>query len=227
MIEAFSNQTSAADAAAAFIADHLSRALGLRGRAVFVATGGRSPGPVYDRLAHAALDWTRVVVTLSDDRFVPPDHEASNAALVNAHLRVGPAARSIFAPLYSAADSPEAAALAAEPVARALVPADVVHLGMGDDGHIASLIPGSPVLEAGMDPDSDRVLLGVPAGVGSPPLARITMTRAALLKARAILITVAGEAKREVLRAAAGGADYPVRAIVQQTETPVRIIWSP
>lgn len=227
MIEAFSNQSTAADAAAAHINDRLAQALDLRGRAILVATGGRSPGPVYDRLAHAALDWTRVVVTLSDERFVPPEDAESNARIVNDRLRVGPAARSIFVPLYSPAASPEAAALSAEPTVRALQPFDLVHLGMGEDGHVASLIPGSPVLDAGMDPNVDRVLLGVPAGTGSPPLARITMTRTALLNTRAILITVAGEAKRDIIRAAAGGADYPVAAIVRQSDVPVRIMWSP
>lgn len=227
MIEAFSTQTSAADAAAAHIGDRLAEALRLRGRAAFVATGGRSPGPVYDRLAHLAIDWTRVVVTLSDERFVPPDAADSNARLVNERLRVGPAARSIFVPLWSPAASVDAAARAAEPTVRALLPFDIVLLGMGEDGHVASLIPDSPALEAGMDPAGERVLLGVPEGAGSPPLARITLTLAALLQSRAILITVAGEAKREVLRAAAAGADYPVGAILRQTGVPVRIIWSP
>jgi len=227
MIEAFSNMSSAADAAAAHIGDHLAAALRLRGRASFVATGGRSPGPTYDRLTHAALDWTRVVVTLSDERFVPPDDEASNARLVNERLRTGPAARSIFVPLWSDAASPEAAAMAAEPAVRALVPFDMVLLGMGEDGHVASLIPASPVLEAGMDLDSERMLLGVPEGVGSPPVARITLTLAALLNARAILITVSGDSKREILRAAGAGADYPVGALLRQTKVPVRIIWSP
>jgi 6-phosphogluconolactonase len=227
MIEAFANQSAAADAAADYLRARLAAALGNRGRAILVATGGRSPGPVYDRLAKASLDWTRVVVTLSDERFVPEDHPDSNAGLVNQRLRVGLAQRSIFVPLYSPASSADEAARAAEVTVRALLPFDVVHLGMGEDGHVASLIPGSPVLDAGMDPAGERVLIGVPEGTGSPPLARITLTLPALLQARSILLTVAGEAKRAILRDAAAGADYPVAALLRQDAVPVRIIWSP
>jgi 6-phosphogluconolactonase len=124
-------------------------------------------------------------------------------------------------------ESPEAAARAAEPAVRALLPFDVVLLGMGEDGHIASLIPGGATLAAGMDLASDRVLLGVPAGVGSPPLARITLTLAALLRSRQILVTIAGESKREVVKRALAGADYPIAALFAQTDVPVRVIWSP
>lgn len=227
MIEVFANQGAAADAAAAFVGDRLAEALGRRGRAVLAATGGRSPTPIYDRLSRAALDWTRVVVTLSDDRFVPDDSPDSNARLVNSHLRVGRAARSIFIPLYSPEASPEAAASKAEPLVRAVLPFDLVHLGMGEDGHVASLIPGASVLDQAMDPSCRQMVMGVPEPVGSPPVARITLTLPALLQAQAILITVAGEAKREILRAAAAGADFPVGAVLQQSAAPVRIIWSP
>jgi len=227
MIEVFATQDAAAAAAAAAVEARLREALRLRGRASFVATGGRSPGPVYDRLRSADIDWARVVVTLSDDRFVPPDDPASNAGLLQTRLFVGEPAKAAFVPLWSDAETPESAALAAEPAVRALLPFDVVLLGMGEDGHIASLIPGSPMLGAGMDLASDRVLLGVPAGVGSPPVARITLTLAALLRARQIIVTVAGDAKRAVLRKARAGADYPIAALMTRSDVPVRIIWSP
>lgn len=227
MIEVFATQDAAADAAAAAVERRLRDALRLRGRAGFVATGGRSPGPVYDRLRAADVDWARVVVTLSDDRFVPPQDPASNAGLLRSRLFVGEPAKAAFVPLWSDVESPEAAALAAEPAVRALLPFDVVLLGMGEDGHIASLIPGAATLAAGMDLASDRVLLGVPAGVGSPPLARITLTLAALLRSRQILVTIAGEPKREVVKKALAGADYPIAALLAQTDVPVRVIWSP
>jgi 6-phosphogluconolactonase len=227
MIEVFASQQAAAEAAAAAIVGRLGEGLRLRGRSSFVATGGRSPGPVYDLLADSGLDWSRVVVTLSDERFAPPDDPQSNAGQLRRRLFVGGAARATFLPLWSEAPTPDAAAAAAEPAIRALAPFDMVLLGMGEDGHIASLIPGSPVLAAGMDLESGRVLLGVPAGVGAPPLARITLTLPALLQSREILITVAGEAKRGVLEDAERGADYPVAALLSQARVPVRILWHP
>ena len=227
MIETFGTPEALADAAASAVVEALSAAIAGGGRGRLVVTGGRSPGLVYDQLSQTVLDWGRVDVTLSDERFVPEDHPDSNAGLVNQRLRVGLAQRSIFVPLYSPAASADEAARAAEVTVRALLPFDVVHLGMGEDGHVASLIPGSPVLDAGMDPAGERILIGVPEGTGSPPLARITLSLPALLQARSILLTVAGEAKRAILRDAAAGADYPVAALLRQDAVPIRIIWSP
>lgn len=227
MIEMFASAAAAADAAAHGIADALTTALNTRGRATLVATGGRAPGPVYDRLKDVQLDWARVVVTLSDERCVSAEDPASNARLVRERLLAGAASKAAFVPLWRQAPSPEAAAEALEPALRALVPFDAVVLGMGEDGHVASLIPGSPILAQGMDPAGGRLALAVPPGHGSPPLARITLTLPALLQARAIFLLVAGDAKREVIAQARAGADLPVRALLAQDRVPVRILWAP
>ena len=216
MIETYVTPESLADAAAHAIAARLTDGLRTHGRAGLVATGGRSPGPVYDRLARDPLDWTRVVVTLSDERCVPPDDPASNARLVRERLFVGHAARAHLLPMWPA---PEPAALAA------LAPFDAVMLGMGEDGHVASLIPGDPDLEAGLTaPDFTRP---VPAGLGKPPVARITLTLSALLQSRAIVLLIAGEAKRAVVQRALEGEDLPVARLVSQSAVPVRIFWTP
>jgi 6-phosphogluconolactonase len=219
MIEVFPSAAAAAEAAADGVGRQLQRGLAARGRASLVATGGRSPGPVYDRLARAeGTDWGRVTVTLSDERCVAPEDDASNARLVRERLLVGAAANARFLPLWP---QPQAAAL------RALLPFDAVLLGMGEDGHVASLIPGAPGLAAALDPTSEQLTVAVPAGLGKPPLARVSLTMSALLQARAILLLIAGEAKREVLERARAGADLPVRALIAQPRVPVRILWSP
>jgi 6-phosphogluconolactonase len=217
MIEMFPSAAVAAEAAAAAVARCLVDGLKTRGRASLVATGGRSPGPVYDRLRDAAVDWTRVVVTLSDERRVEPTSADSNTRLVRERLLVGRAAKAHLLPL---ADD-------AEPGLRALLPFDAVLLGMGEDGHVASLIPGSPALAQGMDLDSDRLLIDIPAGVGSPPLARVSLTLPAILQAKAIFLLIAGDAKREVIARAEAGADMPVGAILAQDRVPVRVLWAP
>jgi 6-phosphogluconolactonase len=219
MIETFRTADHAAEAAAAAVVRLLAEGLAHRGRASLVATGGRSPGPVYDRLAQAGgVDWARVVVTLSDERCVAPDDSASNARLVRERLLVGHAAKAHLLPLWP---EPDRAALAA------LTPFDAVLLGMGEDGHVASLIPGDPGLAAAMDPASPRLTVSVPEGLGKPPVARISLTLAALLGARAIFLLIAGAAKREVVDRAQAGADLPVRALIAQPRVPVRILWSP
>ncbi|CAN7491424.1 6-phosphogluconolactonase [Phenylobacterium sp. LjRoot219] len=219
MIETFSPTAAAADAAAFGIGRQLAEALKTHGRAGLVATGGRSPGPVFDRLRQQpGIDWSRVVVTLSDERCVGPDDAASNARAVRERLLVGEAAKAHFLPLWP---PPDPAAL------RAIMPFDAVMLGMGEDGHIASLIPGDPGLAAAMDPASAQLTVSVPEGLGSPPLARISLTFAALLQARAIFLLIAGDTKREVVARAEAGADLPVRALITQSRAHVRVLWSP
>lgn len=220
MIEVFPTADDLAQAAADAVAETLRRALAARGRASLVATGGRSPGPVYDRLKDAELDWAHVVVTLSDDRCVPPDRPQSNARLVRERLQVGAAAKARFLPLWPVQHTIEAAL-------RALMPFDAVLLGMGDDGHIASLIPGEPGLAAGMDPANTRLTQQTLPGFGTPPIARVTLTLNALLQSRAIFLLIAGEAKRQVIERAEAGRAVPVRALLTQDRVPVRILWSP
>lgn len=216
MIETYPTADALADAAAFAVSAQLTDALRTHGRAGLVATGGRSPGPIYDRLADAALDWNRVVVTLSDERCVPPDDPASNAGLVRERLLQRNARRAHFLPLWP---EPEAAALAA------IQPFDAVMLGMGEDGHVASLIPGDPGLEDGLT--TADLTRPVPAGLGKPPVARITLTLNALLHARAIFLLIAGETKRGVVARAQAGEDLPVGRLVSQSRAPVRIFWTP
>ena len=224
MLETFESPAALAQAAATAVEQALAAAINTRGSAVLVATGGRSPAPIYDLLARSLLDWSKVTVTLSDDRFVAPTSADSNERLVRERLLVGKAASAGFVPLSFEAASVEEAALRAEAGVEALAPYDVMLLGMGEDGHVASLIPGSPVLDAGMDPAGDRFCLGVPAGVGSPPVARISMTMPALLQARLTLLLISGEAKREIVESRSG---LPVHALLEQAKAPVRVLWTP
>lgn len=225
MIETYATSADLAQAAAQAVTAALKSALAERGAASLVGTGGRSPAPVYDLLAQARdVDWARVGVTLSDDRFVPISSPDSNERLVRERLLTDAAAKAVFTPISTAAENVEAAAEKVEVGVRALAPYDVMLLGMGEDGHVASLIPGSPVLDLGMDPAGTRFCLGIPAGVGSPPIARVTMTMPALLQARLILVLISGEKKKHIVE---GGSGLPVHALLDQAKAPVRILWTP
>ena len=224
MIEIFPDSDALGDTASRATAQALAAGLAARGHATLVGTGGRSPAPTYDRLATVDLDWGRVTVSLSDDRFVPSTDPVSNERLLRERLLVGPAAAASFQPLRYAVSTEAASAEVAEPHLRALAPYDMLLLGMGEDGHVASLIPGSPVLEAGMDPAGARFVIGVPAGVGAPPVARISLTMAALLAARATLILISGAARREIVER---GSGLPVHAVLKQAKAPVRVLWTP
>jgi 6-phosphogluconolactonase len=217
MVETYASTAELAATAAEGLEAWLSAGLDARGRASLVATGGRSPGPVYDRLSQAPLDWGHVAVTLSDERQVDADSPNSNARVLRERLLVGPAAAAQFLPLTDYAEG----------VLRKLLPFDAVMLGMGEDGHIASLIPGSPVMAHAMDPDGEALTAESPQGFGSPPVPRITLTLSALLQSRAIFLLIAGGAKRQVIERAEAGEDLPVRAILNQDRVPVRTLWTP
>ena len=218
MIETFADGAALADAAAEAIVAQLTAGLAARGHASLVATGGRSPGPIYDRLSSADLDWAHVAVTLSDERQVDVDSPNSNARLLRERLFQGRAAAAQFLPLSDYA----------EPALKKLMPFDAVMLGMGEDGHVASLIPGSPVMALAHGP---ALTAESPQGFGSPPLPRISLTFAALLQSRAIFLLIAGEAKRQVVEQALAkqgpAADLPVATILNQDLVPVRVFWAP
>ncbi len=224
-VEAYADAEEAAQAAAVAIADWLAAGLAENERASFVATGGRSPGPVYDLLATAPLPWEQVAVTLSDERWVSPSSPDSNEKLIRERLLTGEAAGARLVPLWSDVETPADAADAAEAMVADLLPFDVVLLGMGDDGHFASLFPGSPSLDYGLDPDSGALVIPAPKGEPAPPQDRISLTLHALTKTYLIVVLISGEAKRRIVEER---DDLPIHALFRAAgDTPVRVIWSP
>ncbi|HEX3406872.1 MAG TPA: 6-phosphogluconolactonase [Caulobacteraceae bacterium] len=224
-LETFPSAEAAAAAAAQAIAGKLSRP----GDKRLMVTGGRGPGAVYDRLAQTELDWAHVTVTLSDDRFVPLDAPESNEAMVRARLMQGHAAAARLVGLNGHERTPAAAAAAIEPTIRALLPFDATLLGMGPDGHIASLYATSVGVAADLDPDAERLAVGVRSPGWEPYVPRISLTGRALFDAGLIVLLVGGEQKRHVIEQVLADVAYapPVSALIRQTKAPVRILWSP
>jgi len=227
-IEVFDDARSLNEAAAGAVVSALEAGIRLNGTASLVATGGRSPGPVYDLMAFAPIEWTRVRVTLSDERWVDPSSPDSNEKLVRERLLKGRAAEAAFHPLRDREPSPEAAAEHASALFHSWPPLDAVMLGMGEDGHVASLFPGSPALELGLDPAAPACIV-VPAGEGRPPpQTRLSLTIRGLTTAGLVVILTSGAAKRAVLERALEGGDpreLPVRAVLQSARA-VRILWT-
>ena len=139
-----------ADALAQRVADALRQAIDSRGSATLVVSGGRSPVAFFGALAQQALDWRQVLVSLADERWVPVNHASSNEALVRRHLLRGAASEAKFLGLYRVAGSLEQAAELADAAFAELPPIDVLVLGMGDDGHTASLFPEGKELAEGL-----------------------------------------------------------------------------
>ncbi|HEX5843684.1 MAG TPA: 6-phosphogluconolactonase [Pseudomonas sp.] len=214
-----------ADALALAVAAALRQAIAERGQATLVVSGGRSPIAFFDALAQQALPWQRVLVSLADERWVPVNHASSNEALVRRHLLRGPAAEARFLGLYQVANSLEQAAELADQALAELPPIDVLVLGMGDDGHTASLFPGSPNLDLALQADCPRRVL--PMQAPSAPAQRLSLTLALLAGARLPLLAIQGPAKLATLRAALAGdevASMPIRALLH---SPLEIYWCP
>ena len=225
----FADPEELADSLATSVAAQLHRRLADREEASLVVSGGSTPGPLFQRLAGMELPWERVVITLADERWVAPNHEASNERLVRFLLLQDKASRAAFVPLKNKALTARAGAdECCRSLARIRRPWTVVLLGMGLDGHTASLIPGAADLGRAMDPDADRDCLAI--APRHAPFERITLTLSALLRSEQIFLHLTGRDKKRVLRqamAAGPAAEMPVRAILRQRQTPVHIYWSP
>jgi len=221
------------EALAAALASEVSIALGAgiasRGRASLAVPGGRTPAPFFQVLRQMPLDWQAVDVTLTDERWVPESDPASNAALVRASLLQGPAAAARFHPLHepsvAEADAPAHIWQALQPLPR---PFDAVVLGMGEDGHFASLFPGDPGLRGALDPRAAAGCVMMQAPVA--PRRRISLNLAALLQTRRLFLLVSGAAKRALLLEA-GRADpgdrWPVSALLAQRQPVTEVYWTP
>ena len=227
--EFYEHREQAATAAAARIASLVESALDRAPEASLVVTGGSTPQPVYERLAQATLDWDRVTVTLSDERWVPADDPESNERLVRRSLmgNGAKAAAATLLPLYSRGKNPEAACRELEGRFDALpLPFAVTFLGMGADGHFASLFPDYDGLAAALATDGERRF--VPVATAASPHPRLSMTLSALTRSEQIVLLIFGEAKRRVYEdAKAGSSALPVATLLARSRAPVRVIWAP
>ncbi|MCP2225205.1 MULTISPECIES: 6-phosphogluconolactonase [Pseudomonas] len=221
----FKSPVLLADGLALNVAKQLSDAIDARGSATLVVSGGRSPVAFFQNLAKQKLDWSKVVVTLADERWVPVEHADSNAGLLKRYLLQGPAAKAQFLSLYSATANLELAAEQADRLLAELPPIDVLILGMGDDGHTASLFPNSPNLIDALKVDGTRRCY--PMLAPTVPHQRLTMSRALLASAKTTVLSISGQSKLTTLSAALAGDDVaamPIRAFLQPT---LEIYWCP
>lgn len=223
-----------AAAAAAAISAGLRDSLGRRERARLLLSGGGTPAPVYQLLSQADLDWTRVDVALVDERWLLPDDPQSNAFLIRTHLLQGPAAQARFEALTGPGRSIEEATatanLHADTDAHATTDATVV-LGMGLDGHTASLFPGMIGLDTALMAPQAYVAVDATGCAGAGAWhRRISLTPAGLAPARTRLLLIRGEEKRALFERAAQGRDpleLPVRIAFTTPGAVLHVHWAP
>lgn len=218
-----------AAAVAGDVAFIVESALDARDACLLALPGGRTPRPIFARLAEAKLPWKKVTIIPTDDRLVAMDDERSNVrsiaqAFLRAGARVVPIATEI--PDYKLAGNSADARLQDLPW-----PPDLCWLGMGEDGHVASIFAG-PDLQDALDAPKARRAVGVmpdPMPTDAP-VPRVTLTRSAILSARTILITITGQKKRELLEQAiedGHSSKLPIGRVLAEAEQPIDIHWAP
>jgi 6-phosphogluconolactonase len=214
---------------AAQVAKSLTAAIAGRGLASLVVSGGRSPVRLFEILRTSPLDWSRVCIALADERWVDVKDADSNERLVRDVLLKDQAAAARFLGLKNGAPTPDLGAVSAwETFARVPRPFDAVVLGMGDDGHTASLFPASPNLAGALNPGAVAGCVGMWSPLAPHP--RLSLNLTALLDSRRVVVLIAGDSKWHTYTAACTSGpvqDMPVRAVLRQSRTPVDVMWSP
>jgi len=229
-VQRFSTLDEMIDRLAVDITRRLTEGVEARGVASLVVPGGSTPGRLFDALATQDAPWDKVQVTGTDERWLPHSHPDTHETLVRTRLLKGRAAQATYVSLKTASPTPAGAEPAVEAeISRMPRPFDVTLIGMGDDGHFASLFPQASGLDGALDPQSPLLVASfhVPHAAGSPD--RISMSLSALLDSRFLGILITGASKLATLERAEAGDDaheMPVRALLRQDRTPVTIFWS-
>ncbi len=211
------------------IAALLAAGIKANGKASLAVSGGSTPVALFEHLSRTGIPWQDVVITLVDERWVEPTGDDSNERLVQNHLLQNKAVAATFIGMKNAA--PTAGAGEAECELRLQevpLPFDVLILGMGGDGHTASLFPGADKLGAATDMGSGRTCMGL--APLTAPHERMSLTLPAILNSRQIFLHIVGRDKKHVLENAntnGPAEELPIRFILRQQTTPLSVYWAP
>lgn len=195
------------------LAGELNAELHNSDRVLFAVPGGTTPGPIFDDLCAADIEWGRVDVMLTDERWVPEDSDRSNTKLIKERLLTDRAAEATYLPLYAPAEEPEVVLADIEAMIEPRLPIGVLLLGMGADMHTASLFPGADRLDEALDSHAPILL---PMRAPGAPEPRITLSARVLAKAVTTHIVITGQEKRDALEKARhlSPQDAPIAAVL-------------
>lgn len=199
------------------------------GQASLAVSGGSTPVELFEALSDLDIPWQQVVITLVDERWVEPTENDSNEHLVRNHLLKDKALAATFIGMKNSAATASAGEKECERKLHEVPrPFDVLILGMGGDGHTASLFPGAKKLSLATDMDLGQICIGI--APLTAPHERMTLTLPAILDSRHIFLHITGQEKNDVLqKAQAEGPveEMPIRYILRQQTTPVSVYWAP
>ena len=199
------------------------------GKASLAVSGGSTPVALFEHLSREDIPWQDVVITLVDERWMETTEDDSNEGLVQTHLLRNKAATATFIGMKNAAlTAHDGAADCDQRLRQIPLPFDVLILGMGGDGHTASLFPGACELTTATDMDSGRLCMGLTATTA--PRERMSLTLPAILNSRQIFLHLVGRDKKGVLKKALGDGPVtamPIRFVLRQQSIPLSVYWAP
>lgn len=227
MLIEYADRATASAAAADIIEAALAHRLREHDEASLILSGGNTPRRTFEELASRPVPWQRVRLTMTDERWVPPDHGDSNERQLRDSLMRGAAAKASLLSLYRSDESIEQAQDSLASALRELpLPFACALVGMGEDGHFASIFPDAANLDELLDADGQQLVMAVTTDASPHP--RMTLTLAALSRSDEIVLLVFGAAKRQVLDdAMSTPGTYPVSALLRQKRAPVRVLYAP
>lgn len=209
------------------VASQLQQAIEQNGKASIAFSGGSTPKGFFNELSRIKIDWQKVTVTLADDRWLDGAHHDSNARLIRENLLVNCASDANFFLLAQNGEFNSDLLTQLNLQAKALLPFDVVILGMGEDGHTASIFPCSEQVEQGLDANASPALIKVIPTTA--PYDRISFNFNALITATNLYLHIVGDAKMAVLNDALASNDsikMPIRAFLQQPDKVCEVFWA-
>ncbi len=222
----FDTPTAMNTALATAITANLQNAINLRSKASLAVSGGPTPIELFQILSQAQIAWNQVYITLVDERWVDKHHEDSNERLIHTHLLQNKAKDAHFISLKTIAEDPyDGVDEIQTRLQQSLpLPIDALVLGMGDDGHTASLFPHAENLYKGIDMQSDRLVIDMKPLTA--PHDRISLTLPVILNSRHLYLQLNGKKQQQVLEQALAGKninDMPIRAVLHQQKLPLQI----
>lgn len=209
------------------VANLLSQAIHDNGFAVLCVSGGSTPVNFFQALSQQELDWSKVTVTLADERWVDSNHADSNQKLVQDNLLINKAAKANFIALYNDAVTAKEGETYCNDLMGQVGTFDVLILGMGGDGHTASLFPQAERLDEGISMTSG--LHALATNPVTAPHDRMTLTLPRLLNSKKIIVHITGQEKKDVIQKTLTLKDpkqLPIATVLQQDSVPPTVYWA-
>ena len=231
-LKKFKDSTALVNALSADTQACLNQAISDTGNASWAVSGGSTPKLLFRVIRNADLDWGKIDVALVDDRWVPESHDRSNEAFVKTELLTNKAAAASFTGMYTGHDNPlDGEAEVEARYDKLKLPFDCIHIGLGPDGHTASLFPGADGLDRAFDPNSERETTSIIAkqsDVTGSEVKRMTLTAAAIARSNNIYLMITGDAKLETFKAAfKSDIKLPIVRLCEMLNTPLQVYWAP